>query len=145
MRESWSILFVSFVDPLKSWRRQELSGTLILKEGGKRMTAQWIHLIWKCNNFFPSLYLNYFPLQIQISWTLNAILANNIWNELKNMPKNINMKKGSSSVQTASPTRVEVWIGTKFHGSCLNHSYRDVQRSSIDLKENLLRSLILNL
>ena len=41
--------------------------------------------------------------------------------------------------------RVEIWTGTKFHGSCLNHSYRNVQRSSIDLKVNLLRSLILNL
>ena len=41
--------------------------------------------------------------------------------------------------------RVEIETGTKFHNSCLNHSYRDVQHSSINLKENLLRSLILNL
>ena len=40
--------------------------------------------------------------------------------------------------------RVEIETGTNFHSSCLNHSYRDV-RFSIDLKENLLRSLILNL
>ena len=41
--------------------------------------------------------------------------------------------------------RVEIKTGTKFHTSCLNLSYRDVQRSSIDLNENVLRSLILNL
>ena len=41
--------------------------------------------------------------------------------------------------------RVEIYTGTKFHSSCLNHSHRNVQRSSIDLKENLLCSLILNL
>ena len=59
----------------------------------------------------------------------------------------INVKKGPSSVQTASPTKElrSKRVGTKFHSSCLNHSYRDKQRSSIDLKENLLSSLILNL
>ena len=41
--------------------------------------------------------------------------------------------------------RVRIKTGSKFHSSCLNHSYRDVQRSSVDLKENLVRSLILNL
>ena len=36
--------------------------------------------------------------------------------------------------------RVDTRTGPKFHCSCLNHSYRDVQRFSINLKENLLRS-----
>ena len=56
-------------------------------------------------------------------------------------------KKGPSSVQTASPTKElrSKRVCTKFHSNCFNHSYRDVQRSSIDLKENLLHSLILNL
>ena len=30
--------------------------------------------------------------------------------------------------------RFEIQTGTKFHSSCLNHSYRNRQRSSIDLK-----------
>ena len=41
--------------------------------------------------------------------------------------------------------RVKIWTGTNFYNSSLNHSYTNEQRSSIDLKENLLRSLILNL
>ena len=52
-------------------------------------------------------------------------------------------EKRPSSVQTASPTKE--LISTNFHSNCLNHSYRNVQRSSNDLKENFLRSLILHL
>ena len=52
------------------------------------------------------------------------------------------LKKGPCSVQTASPIKE---LRSKWVPSCLNHSYRSGQRSSIDLKENLLRSLILNL
>ena len=40
---------------------------------------------------------------------------------------------------------VEIETSTEFHSTCLNHSYRDVRRSSIDLKECVLRFLILNL
>ena len=41
--------------------------------------------------------------------------------------------------------QVEVGVHDIGRGSALDHSYRDVQRSSIDLKENLLRSLIFNI
>ena len=64
---------------------------------------------------------------------------------------NINVKKGPSSVQTTigdiglADKRVETERVPKFPSSFLNHSYRNIQCSSIDLKEIFLRSLIENL
>ena len=48
-------------------------------------------------------------------------------------------------VSGKSPTKELRSKRVKVPNSSLNHSYRDLQRSSIDLKENLLRFLILNL
>ena len=69
------------------------------------------------------------------------IFYKNLWAIILYLTKIINVKRGPSSVQKTfggvgvADKRAEIWTGAKFPSSFLNHNLKNVQRSSIDLKE----------